>query len=79
MESTLRKDEVFAWMKWIMNTTGFATTKVEVGSSFLEHYLRGVDATEGRGFCMDEVDHGFTTTKVKVTMKNKRGMVLAMI
>ena len=28
---------------------------------------------------MDEVDHGFTTTKVKVTMKNKRGMVLAMV
>ena len=26
-----------------------------------QHQLRAVDATEGRGFRMDEVDHGFTT------------------
>ena len=44
-----------------------------------QHQLRGVDATEGRGYRMDEVDHGFTTTKAKVTMKNERGMVLAMV
>ena len=24
-----------------------------------QHYLREVDPTEGRGFCMDEVDHGY--------------------
>ena len=28
---------------------------------------------------MDEVDHGFTTTKVKMTMKNLKGMVLATV